>query len=549
MSTQRKTGTAIAAVASLSLVLAACDSSSGGASGATGNPVTGGTLTYAINTDADCLDPHQSPADVAGFFARPIVDSLVSLDAAGKIYPWLATSWTTSPDGKAYTFSLRTDVTFSDGEPFDAAAVKANFDHIAAKTTKSQYAASLFGPYAGTDVVDPYTVKVRFTQPFAPFLQAASTAYLGIYSPKALADNADKLCAGGPVAVGSGPFTFTGYTKGQSVVLTRNPGYAWAPPTAQHTGPAHLQTVTFRILPENSTRLGALTSGQVDVAKPLPPANAKTVGDTPNLSIERPVSPGSVYSLYLNTRSAPLDDQRVRTAIQRGIDVGADVKAIYFGQLDRAWSPLSPVTPAYDKTLENSWPYDPAKSAQLLDEAGWTGRDAGGYRTKDGRRLTLSWPSLPAGDAKESRDVLAQAIQADLKKIGVEAQHPPLDVGTYSAKANAGDFHLLDLSWARFEPDVLRSFFNSASGPPKGQNASFLKDPEVDTWTNAGAATADERLRAVDYAGVQHKVIDIAAVVPLYVPNRIVGVSKRVKGLSFDPNAWSLLYDVWRDGQ
>ncbi|MDQ8047099.1 MAG: ABC transporter substrate-binding protein, partial [Patulibacter sp.] len=135
----------VPALAATSLLLAAglsaCggDNSTGTASAASGGkPVSGGTLKFAINSDSDCLDPHQSPADVAGFFSRPILDSLVSLEADGTIKPWLAKSWTVSPDGLTYSFVLRDDVTFTDGETFDASAVKANLDHIVDPKTKSK---------------------------------------------------------------------------------------------------------------------------------------------------------------------------------------------------------------------------------------------------------------------------------------------------------------------------------------------------------------------------------------------------------------------------
>src|SRR5689334_21664191 len=131
------------------------DGSAGGDASESGSPVRGGALSFAINSEADCLDPHQSPADVAGFFARPMLDSLVSLSADGEIHPWLATSWSVSPDQKTYSFTLRSDVTFTNGEKFDGAAVKANLDHIVAPATKSQLAAGTIATYSGTTVVDP----------------------------------------------------------------------------------------------------------------------------------------------------------------------------------------------------------------------------------------------------------------------------------------------------------------------------------------------------------------------------------------------------------
>ncbi|MFJ9567308.1 ABC transporter substrate-binding protein [Streptomyces fuscichromogenes] len=529
------------------LLLTAC-SSAGDTSGGSGSgrPVQGGTLTAAVDTEPVSWDIHASTQDVTAEIQRQVFDSLVSQDSSGKFHPWLATGWEVSDDYKSYTFHLRKDVTFSDGTRFDASAVKANFDHIVAKSTKSLYAVSLLGPYTGTQVVDPYTAKVTFAKPFAPFLQAASTTYLGFYSPKAIAADAGKLAAGGPADVGSGPFVFSNYTKGQSATLTRNPKYKWGPSTAAHTGPAYLDKLVIRFLPTASVRSGALTSGQVQVAKAIPPQNVRTVKATPGFDLISRRAPGGNYNLWLNGSLAPLDDQRVRKAIQRGIDIDQDVKTVTFGQYPRAWSPISPTTPDYDKSLEGSWPYDPKLSAKLLDQAGWTGRDAQGYRTKNGRRLTVNWPLLSIQATREGRDVLAQAIQADLKKIGVEVRHPSLDLGTYNTEVYGGKANFVDLSWPRFSPDVLWLFLNSGSAPAKGGiNATFVKDADLDKWTDQGRATLDEKVHADVYAKVQQRAIDQALVVPLYTQVSLVGESDHVRGLTFDASNWLTYYDAW----
>lgn len=548
--TTRTTGGIGAVATALATVglLAACGASSPATSTNSSEPVSGGSLTYAIDTAPTCFDIHASSQDITAEIQRNVFDSLVAEDSHGEFHPWLATSWDISPDLRTYTFHLRKGVTFTDGSAFDATAVKLNFDHIVAKTTKSQYAASLIAGYTGTQVLDRYTARVTFSAPLAPFLQAASTAYLGFYSPKTLATAADKLCAGGPAAVGTGPFAFTSYTRGQSVVLTRNPAYNWAPPTAKHTGRAYLDSVTFRILPENSTRVGALTSGQVDLARAIPAANVRAVEADHSLSLLRADAGGGTYGLYLNTTLAPFTDERVRLAVQRGIDVGTDVATVYFGQYERAWSVLSPVTPSYSRSLEGRWPYDPARANALLDQAGWTGRDAQGYRTKDGKRLTIEWPAPPPELVREQRAILAQAIQADLKKIGIEVTHPTFDIGTYIDRFYAGKDQILDASWARYEPDILRLFFNSASDPAAGgENASYIKDPDIDAWTNAGASTLDAKVRDDDYAKVQRRVIDLGLVVPIYVPRALLGAATYVHGVAFDTNAWPTFYDGWRD--
>ncbi len=539
------TGVTVAAA----LVLGACGSSDGGsADTGSGAPSAGGSVTYAVDTEPVCYNVHVSQQDITAEIQRSVVDSLVFLDADQKLHPWLASSWETSSDFKTFTFKLRKDVTFTDGTPFDANAVKANFDHIADPKTKSQYASTLIKTYTGTEVVDQYTAKIGFSAPSAPFLQAASTPYLGFYSPKTLQANADKLCSESPAQVGTGPFTVADYTKGQSIKFVKNPHYNWAPEGSAHTGPAYLDTLTIRVLSEDSTRVGVLSSGQVDGARAIPPANVSAVEANKALNVVRLQAAGGTYQIYLNVTRTPLTDQRVRTAIQRGIDLGKDVQAVYFGQYQRAWSPLAPRTPSYDKSLENSWPYDPALAGRLLDEAGWSGRDAEGYRTKDGKRLSLVWPLMPAEYVKDQRQVLGQAVQADLKKIGVEIQRPTFDIGTFITKGYGGEFDVLDSSWARPEPDILRVFFNSASSAATGgQNASFISDPQLDQWTNEGAATLDTKIRDDVYGKTQKRVIDLAASVPVYVPTTVIGISKQVHGLTFDASSWPVFYSTWTD--
>ncbi|RKE22708.1 ABC transporter substrate-binding protein [Streptomyces sp. TLI_171] len=529
------------------LLLAGCSGGSGTGSADGSKPVAGGTLTYAVDTEPVSWDPHVSTQDLTAELQRQVFDSLVSEDAGGKFHPWLATSWEVAPDLKSFTFHLRTDVKFHDGTPFDAAAVKANFDHIVAKETKSQYAANLLGSYTGTTVVDPATARVEFAQPSAPFLQAASTTYLGFYSPKALAADAAKLGQGGAVDVGTGPFKFVSYSKGQEAVFAKNADYNWAPGTAEHTGPAHLDKFVVRFLPDASVRVGALSSGQVQVVKAVPPQSVAGLQADSRLKLVSQAAPGGNYNLWLNGSLAPLNDQKVRQAIQRGIDLDLDVKTVQFGQFPRAWSPISATTPGYNKALEGSWPYDRALSDRLLDEAGWTGRDGDGYRTKDGKRLTLVWPQLTANATQQSRDILGQAFQADLKKIGVEVQRPALDVGAYSTLVYGGKANIVDLAWARFEPDVLWLFLNSASDPAKGGiNATFLPDKQLDDWTNQARATLDAEQRGKLYKQVQSRAIDLATVIPVYTPYALTGLSSNVGGLSFDSDTWLNFYDAWR---
>ncbi|KUL23666.1 ABC transporter substrate-binding protein [Streptomyces regalis] len=524
------------------LVLAAVPAcSAGGSSSAGGAPHSGGSLVYATNQEPDCWDPHTSAQDITAFVQRPVFDSLVYQAPNGDLEPWLAEKWTIGDGGRSYVFTLRRGVTFHDGTPVDAAAVKANLDHITARSTRSQYAAGLLGPYRDTTVKSRYVVEVRFTRPYAPFLQAAGTTYLGIESPASLKAGADKLCAG-TTAVGSGPFKAASYVRGQQRGYTRNAAYAWAPSGAGHSGPARLSSFTIRFITEDATRVGALTSGQVDAAAEPPAQQIGTVKRDARLSVVSKDVPGAVDAFYLNTRSTLFSDIRVRRAFQHAVDLDTVVRSVFQGTASRAWSALSPTTPhSYDASLKNSWPYDPKLAARLLDQAGWTGRDSQGYRTKNGRTLTVVAPVY--GEPS----LFSQAVQGSLKKAGIELDlAASTDATEVSTLLDKGKYDLVETSWARADGDILGHFFlSSQTSEGGGHNFSRLADPQVDTWLEQAEAAQDPEAREAAYAKVQRRTIDQAVVVPAYVVRSTVGVNKRVHGLRLGISAWPEFYPAW----
>ncbi|WP_261553544.1 ABC transporter substrate-binding protein [Frankia tisae] len=535
------------AAGSAALALAACGSgggSTGSSAGAAGAPVRGGTLTFAINSDGSCLDPHQSPADVDGFFARSIVDSLVALSDDGTISPWLATSWTVSPDQKTYSFVLRDDVTFSNGEKFDGAAVKANLDHIVAPATKSQLAAGTIATYTGTTVQDPTHVEVHFSAPNSAFLPSLATAYLGIEAPRTLTKPPSDLCS---KIVGSGPFISSGgYVKGKGIDYVRNAKYNWAPKNAKHTGPAYLDALSIRSLPEDSSRYGALTSGQIDAIASVPPVNVAQLKSTSGFRIQTASAPGGNYNYYPNTVKGPFADVRVREAFRAGIDWATIVDKLYFGVFPAGKGPLSPATVGYDTSIESAYRYDAAKANQLLDQAGWTSRDAQGYRTRDGKRLTIVHPFLKQF-AREQRDVVADQVQAAAKQIGIEVRTTNPEYTSYIKDVAAGNYDLIDFSWQRASPDALRTLFGSAAIPKDGfgTNGSRLSDPALDKDFTDALGTTDLTKQAALYGDAQQRITSAAAVFPIYVFNYVLGSSTKVQGLRFEPQAFPLFYDAW----
>jgi peptide/nickel transport system substrate-binding protein len=523
----------------LAVVLVACGSLVGcGVNRA--SSADGPVLTFATGADPGCLDPQVSGFDLTALIDRNMFDSLVHLAPDGRFEPWLARQWTVSGDGTVYTFSLRDDVTFHDGTPVDAAAVKATFDHAVDPRTRSMYAAGLIHGYTGAKVVDEHTVEIRLARPDSAFLQAISTPYLGIQSPRSFADP-DGPCQR---PVGSGPFRFASRTINQTIELKRNPGYDWAPASAAHSGPARLGGITIKFIVEDTVRVGALVSGQLDVVSNVPPAKIGTLKEASELRVVRTEAPGAAYTLYFNTGKGSLTDERIRVALLRSVDVDGLVKAVYFGHYRRAWSVLSPATLGYDATIEGTWPLDTELADRMLDQAGWTGRDAQGYRAKDGRRLTVRWPYMPRYN-REQRDILGQGIQAQAKRVGIDLQREALDPGNYVTELRSGQIDVWDSSTVRADPDILRTLFASdQTNTGGGFNVFRLADPRIDQWFASAATAVSVEDRKSQYVGVQRYLIDHAMVLPCYVPTSLVAMSAKVRGLTFDATAFPLFYGV-----
>ena len=388
--------------------------------------------------------------------------------------------------------------------------------------------------YAGTEVVDDHTVTVSFTQPYAPFLQAASTAQLGFYSPAVLESSADELKAGGPgITVGTGAFELTDYTPKQEIVYTRNDDYAWGP---HGEGAPKVETLRVEILPEASVRVGVVESGEADLASQLPPNLAAGLPDS--LTVDSIEYPGLPYSLFLNEKHGVFADERVREAFSRAIDIDAAVEEIYFGKFPRAWSILGSTTPGYDASLEGTWPFDQDEANRLLDEAGWTTRDADGIRTKDGARLSarwIAWTPVP-----DDRVALANAIQSDLKAVGFDLVREVLEPGAYNEQYGPKTFDVTDWGFSGADPDLLRSHLHTDGF----QNASQVSDPEIDALLEGAIATTDTDARAELYAQLQQWNAQHVAIVPLYSPALITAVGDTVSGLAYDIYGRPLFYGV-----
>ncbi|GAA2871842.1 peptide ABC transporter [Actinoplanes cyaneus] len=526
------------------LTVAGCSGGSPGSSADAGAPVSGGSLTWAVETEPITFNPHLYSQAKARLLVWNSFEALLTHDDKGGYLPWLASGYDVSQDGRTYTFTLRPGVTFSDGTKFDAAAVKTNIDQLLVPNYAPNVAAVQLKNLDRVEVKDDSTVVFQLTKPDVLILDFLSSPQGAQVSPKSLKE-AKNLKAGGTELAGTGPFVLDRYTPGQEVHFAKNPAYNWAPANAGHSGPAYLDGITYRFLKESSVRVGALTSGQVQIIEGVPATDESLISANPDLSLVRGLNSGSTYSYYFNTAHAPFDDVLVRQAFREALDVPAVLNGVYRNTATRAWSVIGPTSPFYDKSLEGSYGGDAGKANQLLDQAGWSAKDAEGFRTKDGKRLTVRLVQS-APYIRDRRDVLAQAVQAAVKQsAGIDVQIQLVDQGTATKALADGEYELFDNSRADTDAGAALNLLLYSTG---SINRTGYKSPELDKLLDAAIATTDQANRAETYKQVQKLVVaDQALVQPLYAPQDQIAASKSVGGTGFEPTAGVPVdaYNLW----
>jgi peptide/nickel transport system substrate-binding protein len=532
------------------LVLAGCGGGSTGTSpsGAAGPPVSGGSIIYGADREPTCLDPHNNGDMPQTYVARQFLDSLVSERPDGTVVPWLADSWTTSPDGLTYTFKIKQGVKFHDGTPLDAAAVRANFDQILDPATESLTDTGYLRPYyESSRAVDPATFELKLKSPYSALLPVLSQAFFGIESPKAMARGLDTNCQS---PVGTGPFIIKEWIHGQSVELDRNADYNSAPADAKHQGPAYLDHVSWKFLEDGSVRFGAVQGEGADIIFNPPPQQNAALKADPNLELQEFTHTGLPNGIALNTTRFPFTDTAVRQAFIHGANAEASVKSAYLGVFNWEPGPLTSTTPFLDKDLRNYYAHDPAKSNQLLDSAGWTQRDADGFRTKDGKQLaaTVIYSSDP-GDTPPADVTLYQDIQAAEKEIGFNVILKPIPQDQYYAAftdKNATD-GLAGAYWNSPTPLVLTLLYSTDSmNLAPGNNMSWVSNRAIDAPLKEVAAASDVEQQTHLYDQVQQLVAQNAYHLGLYAPTTRLVSKKHLQDVWIEPSEGEpVLHDAW----
>ncbi len=529
----------------LVLILAGCASqapttattASSAATTAAGAPKQrGGRLVVALDQTPPTLDPHASPSAVTFEMTSSVFETLLYLDKDRKLQPYLAESYEAAPDAKTYTFKLRKDVKFSDGTPFNAEAVKFNFDRIVDPNFKAGGALAALAGYDKTEVVDEFTARVIFKTPNAPFLIYAAGGTLGMMSPAATKGQTAEQVTQRPV--GSGPFTIRELVANDHAILVRNDTYNRRAPWSDHEGPAYLDEIYFKFVPEDATRATTLESGESQLIHNIPPQNLGRFEGAAGFKVDKPAYVGTPRFTALNVKLFPTDDPAVRRAILFATNKEAIVNNSYRGVGTVGHAPLTAGT-LDNAQLKGLYPYDPAQARKILEDAGWKA-GADGIRAKDGRRLELV---INAIDRGSGIDNFIQLLQAQWREVGIDAKikaqaRAPWYEDHYKCATNA-----IPLFLRSGDYDGMFSLFHSST---VGTNFNFscYGNPDVDKLLTDGKAQTDPEKRKEIYQQVQRKVMEDAAFLPMVDELSVWGYKATVSGLVFNGYTYPIFSDV-----
>ena len=483
----------------------------------------GGTLRMVFMADPPTLDPAHATDLTSSAVIRQVFDALLELDEKLVPAPALAERWTVSADHRAYTFHLRRGAKFHNGREVRAADVKYSFER-AARGKRPWVFEKLVGArefiqggapeIAGVRVVDDATVELRLERPFAPFLHLIAYDAASIV-PREEADRRGAGFASHPV--GTGAFRFGSWRRDDQVVLERFPEH--------FRGPANLERVVFRVVPAEATRFNEYAAGQLDVSD-IPTGRCRALQADPKLKADVAIWPTlGTSALRFNVERAPFTDARVRRAIAHAIDPAIIVNRVLEGCVAPAQGIVPPVLAGWTATAKRL-PLDRERARSLLAEAGFPG----------GRGLGPLAYHFNTGDLNQR---IAEALQAQLKEVGVALELRRLDWAAHIKVVDDGSAGFFRQGWIADYPDpenFLTVLFHSRNVGPPG-NTSRYRNPAVDRLFDEADTMAPGAQRVKRYQEAEQVILDDAAWVSLYHYASRALIKPHVKGLERSPQS------------
>jgi len=486
-------------------------------------PKLGGEMVIGFGTDPESLDPNKITSAPAGMVLTHIAETLLLMTEDLKVAPLLVENWNVSEDGLTVMLYVRRGVFFHDGAPLNADAVKTNLERF----RKSTYAFLLFPRVSTIDVVDEYTVRLNLDKPFAPLISHLTHNFVAIVSPKQIAELPEGKDIMEPV--GTGPFKFDRWVRGDHVRIVRNDNYWGEKP--------YLDSVVFKVVPSDATRLVLLETGQLHAMMRVPPLDAPRVAATPGLELLNIPSVRTIYVAF-NYQKAPWTDVRVRQAVNYAVDKEAIVKEILGGVGGVSDAAIMPLV--FGHAPQEPYTYDPEKARELLKAAGFP----------NGFKCTLYHPT-----GRYMMDAaIAEAVQAYLLDVGIEAQLITMEWAAYLAylrrPVSEATFDMFMLGWGCVTLDAdygLFALFHTSEWAPVGSNRSFYSDPTVDTLLELARVVSDPAGRRATYASLLSYLWKDAPWLYLHYEGQLNAQRTVAKGLIHHPREYILAHRAWLD--
>src|SRR5580704_1953503 len=536
-----------AALAALVPIVAACSSGSpsGGtaADAAAGSPKDGGNLTFLIQEfPAGWVSSVSNISSYEGNLWGEITDKLVYVSSAGQVSPWIATSWQTEDNAEKYILHLKPGVTFSDGEPLNAAAVVDNIT-LWAKGDPARGIAKvgLFPAlnFEQATAVNSTTVEVDFSKPTLGFIPTLGYHGSILLAPKTLALSVNQQ-ANLLNEIGSGPFVVKSYQTGVSYTLVRRANYNWGPPALGHTGPAYLNSITYKVVADESTREQAVVAGDAQADFNVTPSDIPSL-ESQGFTVATPRYLGFVDGFEVDGGSGPTSSLQVRQAIQHAINRTQILSTVY----PKGWVPATSFIQGNVPEAQNDaglFSYDPSLSEQLLTQAGWV-LGSNGYRTKDGQALDFTLVPNPYVPSTQQEDEL---IAQQFQKVGIKATLKIVPLSDYASfAAVSAAYPLLSVSRSFIDFSTVGGVLTSLNG---GQNwfGVGTSDKTLDSLSQEIESASSTTQRDTVANQVQQYVLNQGYFIPVVQQvQRIYLLAPNVHGVTYNGVAYANFYTAW----
>jgi ABC-type transport system substrate-binding protein len=476
-------------------------------------PAAPQTLTIASGTDVENLNIKRVTSSPSFSVLEHIYETLFYMTPDGELEPLLAESIEPGEDEFSFVITLRQGIQFTDGEPFNAEAVKFNLDWIL-EADPAPVFAFLINRITEVVVLDEYTVQLNLETDFAPLGAHLSHGAIAMVSPALLAQGDDVMTN---TTAGTGPYVLQNWTVDESVTLARNPDY-WGDAPA-------IDTVVFRVIREDGARIVEVEAGTVDVAVRIPPAEAERLAANPNINIVETPGLRTIY-IFFNVTNEPFTDVRVRQAVNYAVDVESIVRDLFEGAARVSDAPIAPRVFGYSE--QQPYARDVERARELLREAG----------VAEGTTVTLYHPT-----GRYIQDALvADAVRAQLREVGLNAELRTLEWAQYvphvRRPAPENDVQFAMLGWGTVTMDAdygLFALFHSSEHPP-GFNGSFYENPEVDRLLDEARIVVDEEERRRLYDEAISIIWEDAPWLFLYSEVQLTAIRTNVDGFIVHPD-------------